>query len=171
MEVMVANNKGNNKPDRSDVLRAKDIVPPFDREESQQSNSSEPFKENFSVSKLKGTRDSNSLEQENSQYLPSAEAANTKDAKKEQESSEVPKFDLAEDIMAGQRKVTAARRKAPSQRSQVTSIRNQAKVIGYALEQIANAPKKQEKIIAEIVAADIEKLRKGDTSVFVIPNT
>jgi hypothetical protein len=45
-------------------------------------------------------------------------------------------------------------------------IRNQAKVIGYALEQLANAPKEHEKIIAEIVAADIEKLRKGDTSVF-----
>ncbi len=160
----MVNNMGNNKPVHSDVLRAKDIVPPFDREESQQSNSAEPFKENFSVSKAKGTRDSNSLEKENSQDRLSTEAANTKDAKKRQESSEVPKFDLAEDIMAEQRKVTASKRKAPGQR-------NQAKVIGYALEQLASAPKKQEKIIAEIVAADIEKLRKGDTSVFVTPDT
>jgi len=167
----VVNNMGNNKPGRSDVLRAKDIVPPFNHEESQQHNSAESFKENFSASKTKGTRDSNSLEQKNSQDRLSAEAANTKDTKGEQESSEVPKFDLAEDIMAEQRKVTAARRKAPSQRSQVVPIRNQAKVIGYALEQLANAPKEHEKIIAEIVAADIEKLRKGDTSIFVTPDT
>jgi hypothetical protein len=166
MEVMVVNNTGNNKPGRSDVLRAKDIVPPFGREESQKHSSAESFEEDSFVSDMKGTRDSNSLEQENSQDRLSAEAANAKDTKGEQKSSVVPKFDLAEDIMAEQRKVTATRRKAPGQRSQVVPIRNQAKVIGYALEQLASAPKEHEKIIAEIVAADIEKLRKGDTSVF-----
>jgi hypothetical protein len=163
MEVMVANNKGNNKPDRSDVLRAKDIVPPFDREESQQHDSKKSFGKNFSVSKSKRARDSNNPGQEDSQDLLSAEAANTKDTEG-QKSGEVPKFDLAEDIMAEQRKVTASKRKAPGQR-------NQAKVIGYAIEQLASAPKEHEKIIAEIVAGDIEKLRKGDTSIFVMPNT
>jgi hypothetical protein len=163
---MVSNNTSDHKPSRSDVLRAKDIVPPFDREENQKHNSAEYLGEDSLVSDMKGIQDLNGPEQENSQDRLSIKAANAKDITKGQTVSEVPKFDLAEDIMAEQRKVTAARRKAPGRRKQPTPIRNQAKVLGYVLEQLSSAPKEQEKIIAEIVAVDIEKLRKGDTSVF-----
>jgi hypothetical protein len=67
--------------------------------------------------------------------------------------NKIPKFDLAEEIMAQQRKITALRRKSPA----VISTRS----IGHAGKQPIETPLAQEQIIAEIVARDIERLCKG----------
>ena len=70
--------------------------------------------------------------------------------------SEIPKFDLAEEIMAEQRKVSAVRRKgpgkieAPSQERQLQAIGHPIKPPPLVLE--------AEQIIAEIVARDIQDL-------------
>jgi len=78
------------------------------------------------------------------------------------ETSKIPKFDLAEQILAEQRKITAIRRKAPGQKPKVPDQQTQAKSIGYTRPPPTLS--EQEQIIAEIVARDIEKLYRGDTS-------
>ncbi len=130
---------------------------------------------------------------------------------------EIPKFDLAEQILAEQRKITAIRRKAPGKpkpqrlpslappllsatadkgvtrvqpqdgaagkkteprpsdgRGEPPAQEREAELIGYTIKParqktggIKQSPltlSEQGRIIAEIVARDIEKLRRGDIS-------
>ena len=76
----------------ADVLRAQDIVPPYNKKIQSSENITSPPAEK------KVERDSD---------MP-AEGADV-----EQKKGKIPKFDLAEEIMAEQRKITAIRRKAP----------------------------------------------------------
>jgi len=100
--------------------------------------------------------------------------------------SQIPKFDLAEQIMAEQRKITAIRRKAPGKPQRLPSLApavTRVQVQDVAADKKTKAPDRQpqaqstgytikppptlseqEQIIAEIVARDIEKLCWGDTS-------
>jgi len=68
---------------------------------------------------------------------------------------EIPAFDLAEEIMAKQRQTVATKRKAPGAKkpAEVVPLRSGRK------QQRKIAPK--DKIIADIVAKDIEKLCKS----------
>ncbi len=98
-----------------------------------------------------------------------------------QEASEIPKFDLAEQILAEQRKITAIRRKGPGKPQRlpslapaVTRVQSQNGAVGkkpkapdrqpqapspdYAIKQPPSILLEQEQIVAEIVARDIEKL-------------
>jgi len=81
-----------------------------------------------------------------------------------QKQPEIPKFDLAEEIMAEQRKVTAMRRKAPGEKPEAQSRQPHVESVSYAVEQPTPARLEQDRIIAEIVAKDIERLYRGDTS-------
>ncbi|MBA7482245.1 hypothetical protein ES707_17729 [subsurface metagenome] len=94
-----------------------------------------------------------------------------------QGANEIPKFDLAEQIMAEQRKITAIKRKAPGKpqrlpsqdgaagkKAKAPAQQPQAQSIGYSIKQPLLALSEQKQIIAEIVARDIEKLCRGDTS-------
>jgi len=81
-----------------------------------------------------------------------------------QEASEIPKFDLAEQILAEQRKITAIRRKAPGKKNESPAQGREVESIGYTIKQPPLTLSEQGRIIAEIVARDIEKLRRGDTS-------
>ena len=104
-----------------------------------------------------------------------------------QERSEIPKFDLAEQILAEQRKITAIRRKAPGKPRRLPSLapavtpvqaqdgaagkkpkapdrQPQAQSTDYAIKQPPSILSEQEQIVAEIVARDIEKLCRRDTS-------
>ena len=102
----------------------------------------------------------------------------------------IPKFDLAEQILAEQRKITAIRRKAPGKPQRLPSQdgaagkknkapdqQPQAQSTGYTIKQPpptrtsqrsaasqSSILSEQEQIITEIVAGDIEKLYRGDTS-------
>lgn len=89
-------------------------------------------------------------------------ANSNKQSNADNKSSEIPKFDLAEQIMAEQRKIAAIRRKGPGKK---TEAPKQQKV-----ESIAHTLKpppmlsEQEQIIAEIVARDIEKMCRIDAA-------
>jgi len=159
--------------------------------------------------------EANSNKQNDTKDLPTEPAGAVQDASEPRPSDgggEIPKFDLAEQILAEQRKITAIRRKAPGKPQQlpslappllsatadkrVTRVRAQdgaagkktesrppdgrgeppaqereAELIGYPARQKMGRVKQppltlseQGQIIAEIVARDIEKLRRGDTS-------
>lgn len=83
-----------------------------------------------------------------------------------QETSEIPKFDLTEQIMAEQRKITAIRRKGPGKMAKPPKKQHPAESIARIVKPrpIVSEP---EQVIAEIVARDIENLCIGNTpSVF-----
>jgi hypothetical protein len=80
-----------------------------------------------------------------------------------QETGEIPKFDLAEQIMAEQRKITAVRRKGPGKMAKPPQKQHPAESIARNVipRPILSGPGQ---IIAEIVARDIEELCVGNTS-------
>jgi len=80
-----------------------------------------------------------------------------------QEKSEIPKFDLAEQIMAEQRKITAIKRKGPGKPKKATKKRHPAESIAHNFEPHPILSE-QGQIIADIVARDIEKFCKGKAS-------
>jgi hypothetical protein len=100
----------NAKSGKPNVLRAKDIVPPYDNESRQ---------------KGKG--------------------------------GEIPRFDLAEKIMAEQRKISAIKRKAPGKKPEAQGKEGELESTGYTAEQLSEVSSEQEQIIAEIVARDIQQ--------------
>lgn len=73
---------------------------------------------------------------------------------------EIPKFDLAEQIMAEQRKLSAVRRKGPGKRAKAPGSKSAKSATGPQEPQ--RLPTKQEQIIAEIVTRDIDNLLKGN---------
>jgi hypothetical protein len=97
------------------------------------------------------------------QIKPNKDTA-AKSGNNEQEKPEIPSFDLAEDIMAEQRKITAIRRKAPGKKIEAQQSEHQAQPADNTIEQPTQAMSEREKIIAEIVARDIERLYGGDYS-------
>jgi UDP-N-acetylenolpyruvoylglucosamine reductase len=112
-------NTDNNKQDDTDVLRAENILSPYNKEKSSE------------------------------QDLPA---------------TEIPKFDLAEQIMAEQRKVTAIRRKAPGKKTKTSDSQPRTQSTGCTFKQPAPTSLEKGIIIADIVARDIEQLYRGDSS-------
>ena len=75
---------------------------------------------------------------------------------------DIPRFDLAEDIMAEQRRLTAVRRKGPSTedtRHKIEDIRPSAFVSSASFSQSYTS--QWDPIIVSIVAKDIERLCGG----------
>jgi hypothetical protein len=118
-----------NNQDDTDVIRAQDIVPPYNNEKHRE------------------------------QDLPTTESPDAV-----LETSEIPKFDLADQIMAEQRKVTAIRRKAPGKKTKTPDRQPRIQSTGCAIKQPPPTSSEKGIIIAEIVARDIEKLYRGDSS-------
>ena len=73
--------------------------------------------------------------------------------------TEIPKFDLAEQILAEQRKLSAVKRRGPGQKAKVPIPKRVEPSIRPVEQSLIDS--EQEKIIAEIVARDIENLLKG----------
>ena len=153
------------KQSNADVLRAGDIMPPYNDKIDQDDN----------VRELEGSSEYTSLPQQK---------------------REIPRFDLAEEILAEQRKITAVKRKAPSPtreagaspkreagaspkreagaskkdeplgrdpalREPKQGQEKQVQSIGYAIEEPMPVLSEQQQIIAEVVAKDIERLCRG----------
>jgi len=122
---------------KEDILRARDIMPPYNREEMRKNQEKEDEKEAEAV------------------QADEAKALEIKEI--EQGRSEIPRFDLAEEIMAEQRKITAIKRKSP-ERKMESEARPAVESFRYALEPQRLTSLGQEDIIAEIVARDIKRL-------------
>ena len=166
------------KKSDADVLRAKDMVPQYNKKNHQKQGS-----EKTETNKRKSTS-SQSKRKQSSKNITSPAAGKKAERAKDlpaeptdaaREGNEIPKFDLAEEIMAEQRRITAIRRKGPGQKSEAPSEEGEVELdstsqedgemggrsIGYTIEQPPPMLSEQEKIIAEIVARDIEKLCGG----------
>ena len=170
-EVVTVSDVSSNKQNDTDVFRAEDIVPPYNKK----SHPGQDLQETEANEKKVA-----SSQNEPKQPLEDTTSMITGAAQK---ASEIPKFDLAEQIMAEQRKITSVKRKAPgkpqppfllSQKARgqdgaagkTTKAPDQlpqAKSIGYTIKQPLTLSE-QKQIIAEIVARDIEKLYRGEAS-------
>ncbi len=73
--------------------------------------------------------------------------------------TEIPKFDLAEQILAEQRKLSSVRRRGPGGRAKAPAPPAAEPSVRPIEQSLMCA--EQEQIIAEIVARDIENLLKG----------
>jgi len=78
------------------------------------------------------------------------------------QNNDIPTFDLAEQIMAEHRKMTAVKRKGPGKMASPPQRRHPAETYAPNIvpRGILSGP---EQIIAEIVARDIENLCMGNT--------
>ena len=117
---------------KADILRSRDIIP------------SEPAPSKESV------------------RLPIETADKKEMVKAPQQQISVPKFNLAEEIMAEQRRITAIKRRAPDKKIELEEPQVQS--IRYAIEQPGQVSAEQDQIIAEIVAKDIERFCRGGYS-------
>ncbi len=137
----------------ADVLRASDIIPPYDKEPRRNAKSQNDDKPTqLAKTDLKKTK---TAEPEKKPAKP----AQTRNAK-----AEIPRFDLAKEIMAEQRKITAFRRKAPGRVLASQQKQTQTQPLGYAVGQPTSLHTQQEQIISEIVARDIQRLCGSDIS-------
>jgi len=91
--------------------------------------------------------------------------AQTSASQAEQREHEIPRFNLAEEIMAEQRKVAAVKRKAPS-RNGVIPIRPQSKTesVRHTVMPPTMLLFNQQQAITEIVARDIAQMRRDFVS-------
>jgi hypothetical protein len=119
---------------KADVLRARDIIPPFNRKPQEHQTVKS------SAAKDAGSEDTHIIPTENQQGKP-----------------EIPKFDLAEQILAQHRKVTATRRKAPEQKTEF-QVPEQKSRLETHIGSIPIISFEQEQVILEIVARDIQRL-------------
>ncbi len=76
--------------------------------------------------------------------------------------ADIPKFDLAEEIMAEQRKITTMKRKAPGQITELANEKPKDQANRIRPVKPAAAISEQDRMITEIVARDIEELCSGN---------
>ena len=138
---------------KEDILRARDIMPPYKKTGENATRSDDEVEGTAKEEKI---RHKDTTETQANQIKPGKEKQ-AEPVRAQQEKNEIPRFDLAEDIMAEQRKISAIRRKAP-----VKTIETQKEEpVGYTIGQPIPAQPYQQQVIAEIVARDIERLCRG----------
>jgi hypothetical protein len=155
-----------NKQDDTNILRIEDIVPPYNKEKPREQNL--PTTKASQIKNVPAQNGQNQTLKEAALPLSASQAQHAETGATEsigvvQKANEIPKFDLAEQIMAEQRKITAIRRKAPSQKTNSPDRQPQIKSTGYAIEPPQRVLLEKDLIIVEIVARDIEKLYGSDS--------
>jgi len=136
------------KQNDDDVLRASDIIPPYKVRPAQSTSGGSAEHTDSKQPAVLGTPSGGRLPAQR----------------------KIPRFNLAEQIMAEQRKITAAKRKSPGKvgltilrKSRDSSRLEQVESISHAIMQPTLPLSNQQQIIVEIVAKDITKLR-GDVA-------
>jgi len=162
----------------ADVLRAADIIPPFAGAAGQPprlptqvgaAGRKAPPRKDTAGGKAPPQPQKESFcedlaEHPVSQRPGSVESASAAAGGGAHEPGAIPKFDLAEELMAGQRTASAARRKAPGRKGTATNNGERPRSIEYARKALSQELSQQQLIIADIVARDIERLCRGDVS-------
>jgi hypothetical protein len=160
-EVIAVNKAGNSEQFDTDILQCKvDIlrarnITPLHNDTTPKNPEIQNSTDAAEISTHK-----NALPQVPIETIPAKETAPLP----RQEKTEIPSFDLAEEIMAEQRRITAIRRKAPGVKTEVQRLKPEVQPVDHIIEEPKPALSEQEKIIAEIVAKDIERLCRGDYS-------
>ncbi|UCG59882.1 MAG: hypothetical protein JSU70_10245 [Phycisphaerales bacterium] len=153
--------------DDAGVLRAKDIMPPYGNklEQGPKKRRAKAAKKATSSSRKKRKQPAaDAIEQLGAQEPASGRNAPAASPKTKRRTAEVPSFDLAEKIMAEQRRSTATTRRGPGRKVQTPSKPARDRAMDYAIGQPVPVAFEQSLIIAEIVARDIEKLCRRNSN-------
>jgi hypothetical protein len=159
---MVVSKSNSNKHDKDNVLRAADIIPPYGNQEKlnqRQQKDKADDKKDSSVQKKRHLKDL--ISRNNKENLKPSEGHKDHRHDNDQQNESIPKFDLAEDIMTGQRKVSSARRRAPNKKIQSQGEQAHLQQNSYIACSPTPILSEQEQIISEIVANDIGELCSG----------
>jgi len=150
---------------KADALRARDIMPPY-KKETEKERKSQKADENTSRSAQAPKPSAEKAAGKDAGSIPieTTVQKKTSPSTAKREEVEIPRFDLAEEIMAEQRKITAIRRKAPGKKTEAEWRQEQAEPDSYTIEQLRLEESEQSQIIKEIVARDIKKLCQGKLS-------
>jgi len=164
----------NSQPKRRRVLRALDVMPPFDKnvppaEEGAKAEPSShwasPTANPLPVSQRPPRMNNRSEDTEGSlASAPTGEAAEAILAN----DTEVPTYDLAENILAEQRRAAGRRRRAPGRAQEKPAVLSKGAGIRMFLPEPASQDLLElQQIVAQIVARDIERLcKRPDRSPF-----
>ena len=139
------NKDQDDKQKKDEVLRAKDIIPPYSRKILQEQNN--PLK--------------NELTQDNNVNKEYAETFSSNQEEPARLKSEIPQFDLAGQILSEQRKIASVKRQKSVPKQEKVNLR-QKTILTDSIFKPPTMLSQQGKIIAEIVARDIRKLRKNN---------
>jgi len=152
---------------KADALRARDITPPY-KKKTDKERKSQKKDENTNnpanIAEPSTKKEKTARKDTGPIPIETTAQKKTPPAPTKQEEAEIPRFDLAEKIMAEQRKITAIRRKGPGKKTKAEREQLQAKPVSYTIKQPGSEQTEQNRIIAEVVAKDIERLCRGGTT-------
>jgi len=134
---------GGRKKGDGDVLRAGDMAPPYG--------------DKTGTSKKKTSRKKTSASKKTLKKA-GAKRKTTKASAARSNASDIPQLDLDRQILAKQRKVTSVRRKGPGAKSKASAETGEIASPGRRAIRVVPELPEQDRIIAEIVARDIERL-------------
>ena len=155
---------GRKKKRDGDVLRAEDIVPPYG-EDAGRNGSPQKAKTGGNEalpSQKKGRQVSAGKSPVAGRAPARGRGVGTQDEARL--GSEIPTFDLGERILAEQRKVAAVKRKGPGMRGTAPTVIPQAQPASDTDGRAGAELSERDRIIAEIVARDIDRLCRGDAA-------
>ncbi len=140
---------------KADVLRARDVIPGSPKRDEGRLGTPVPY---GNIARQEP------VSQEPVKNMPIPPAEVKRSLGTEQQKSEIPKFNLADEIMAEHRRITAIRRKAPGEKGEAQKPEREDESAGNIIRQPSPALSEQEQIISEIVARDIERLCRSSSS-------
>ena len=147
----------NRKTRPARVLRAADVIPPYNQDPSR---ANEPMLEQARLQPPKrervgaGLKPASTVAQE-----AGTDAGDGNSTKHRAAAPEIPTFDLAENILAEHRQAAARRRKAPSQMPAEPVTRpERPAVMTHVVEPPSQGLCELQRVVAEIVARDIQRL-------------
>jgi len=152
----VAEKNDNRRSKRARVLRAADVIPPFNQDVARANESEDGSKESaLEPSPLqqpkRERRDRRSQE-------AGAKARGIGPGEPPAAAVEIPTFDLADNVLAGHRQLAARRRKAPGQVQTEPEIRTERRAMAHVVGPPAQDPRDVQRVVVEIVARDIQRL-------------
>jgi hypothetical protein len=150
------NKADSNSKNDSDVLRAKDMVPPYNGEI--RSNEAAKGTQSHTSQQVTNKPAHDITVNATDSKMTSDDFNHVEHTVSQRDDGQVPRFDLAEDIMAEQRKITGLRRKGPRKRFEGAGIQEPVTSFGQSVFQPIQSEFEQQQIVSEIVARDIEKL-------------
>jgi hypothetical protein len=131
-----------NEENNAEVLRANDIIPPYNPKNShEQITPSKEHKPHNVAEKAKNT-----------------EPVSTEPENAAPHKTVIPKFDLARQIMSEQRKAVSIKRISPDKKEKTENHKHKIRPINHVVKPLPML-QYQEQIITEIVQRDIQKLK------------
>jgi hypothetical protein len=144
------------------------MVPPYGKKPhaEQNSDTTASGRANDILSSNEQQRSSNDTAEAYAEHQAEhSDSSETEPADTSGQINEIPRFDLAEQIVAEHRKITAVRRKAPAKKARAQNRQSAGPSAGLVIKEPSRILSEKDPVIAEIVARDIENLyRRGSSN-------